>query len=96
MLARGILPIMLNRPVTAAPKLRMPLLLVVAAHDTIAPTSAVERVARRAGGRVEVKRFDCGHFDIYEGDIFEESVAAQVAFLGSVLAPPAAGGSMTS
>ncbi len=96
MLARGILPIMLNRPVTAAARLRMPLFLVVAAEDTIAPPSAVERVARRAGGRVEVARFDCGHFDIYEGEVFEQSVAAQVAFLGSVLAPGAAGGSMAS
>ena len=94
MLARGVLPILLNRPVTAASRLRMPLFLVVAAHDTIAPPSAVERVARRARGRVETLRLDVGHFDIYAGEPFAESVAAQVAFLGSVLAPSVAGGSM--
>ena len=85
MLARGILPIMVNRPVSAAPRLTQPLMLVVAAHDTIAPPSAVEKVARTAGARVETMRFDVGHFDIYVGEVFEKSVAAQVAFLGSIL-----------
>ena len=49
-------------------------MLVVAAHDTIAPPSAVETVARKAaaaGVRVEVERFDVGHFEIYEGEVFE-------------------------
>lgn len=85
MLARGILPILLNRPVSAAAKLSMPLMLVVAASDTIAPPSAVERVATKARGRVVVERFDVGHFDIYHGETFEVSAAAQVAFLESVL-----------
>lgn len=85
MLARGILPILINRPVASAAKLTMPLMLVVAASDTIAPPSAVERVAKKAQGRVEVERFDVGHFEIYRGEVFEKSVAAQVSFLESVL-----------
>lgn len=87
MLARGILPILLNRPVAVAAKLSMPLMLVVAASDTIAPPAAVERVAAKARGRVVVERFDVGHFDIYRGETFEVSAAAQVAFLESVLGP---------
>ena len=90
MLARGILPIMLNRPVASASKVAMPLMLVVATHDTIAPPSAVEAVARKAaaaGARVEVERYDVGHFAIYEGEPFERSVSAQVEFLESVLGP---------
>lgn len=79
--ARGILAIPFNRPVTAAPKLHCPLFLVVADADTIAPPSAVRRVARTAGGGVEVLELDCGHFDIYRGAEFEVSVAAQVEFL---------------
>ncbi|MGA8845893.1 MAG: alpha/beta hydrolase [Nocardioides sp.] len=86
MLARGILPILVNRPVASSSKLSMPLLLVVAAADTIAPPSAVERVATKTRGRVQVERFDVGHFDIYQGDTFERSVSAQVEFLDSVLA----------
>ncbi|MDO9456684.1 alpha/beta hydrolase [Nocardioides sp.] len=85
MVARGIIPILLNRPVASAARVTAPLMLVVATHDTIAPPSAVEAVARKAGGPVEVLRLDVGHFAIYEGEPFAESVAAQVAFLGSVL-----------
>ncbi len=87
MLARGIIPIMFNRPVTSASKLTMPLMLIMASSDTIAPPAAVEAVARKAGGRVETERFDVGHFEIYTGETFEKSVAAQVAFLGSVVDP---------
>ena len=90
MRAWGILPILLNRPVTSASRVTVPLMLVVAATDTIAPPSAVERVAARARGRVVVERFDVGHFEIYRGDVFERSVAAQVAFLDSVLSPATA------
>ncbi|MCM3515597.1 alpha/beta hydrolase [Nocardioides sp. P86] len=83
--ARAILPIATNRPVARARRLRMPLFLLVAADDTIAPPAAVERVAERARGRVVVERLDVGHFDIYLGEPFERSVAAQVEFLGSVV-----------
>ena len=81
MRARGILPIMVNRPVTSAKKLKMPVMLVVAAHDSIAPVQAVEKVAKQVRGRVQVERFDVGHFDIYTGDVFETSSQAQVEFI---------------
>lgn len=84
MLARGIFPILGNRPVASASKVTAPLMLVVAAHDTIAPPAAVERVADKARGRVEVERLDVGHFEIYAGEPFEKSVTAQLAFLESV------------
>lgn len=85
MQARGILLVSANRPVTRAGRLRMPLLLVIAERDTIAPVSAVERVARTARGPVTVVRQDVGHFDIYVGEPFETTVSAEVEFLGSVL-----------
>lgn len=84
MRARGILPIMVNRPVTSANKLKMPVLLIVAAQDSIAPVSAVEKVAQRTHGQVQVERFDVGHFDIYQGQPFEKSSNAQVEFLRSL------------
>lgn len=85
--ARGILAIPFNRPVTAAPRLRCPLLLVAAERDSIAPPSAVRRVAETAGGPVEVLALECGHFDIYVGEEFRVSVARQVDFLRRTLAP---------
>lgn len=84
MQARGILRILINRPVTVARKLQMPVFLVVAAKDTIAPVSAVEKVAQNVSGPVQVERFDVGHFDIYVGEVFEKSVAAQVEFLATL------------
>ncbi|MGH3458689.1 alpha/beta hydrolase, partial [Aeromicrobium sp.] len=84
MAARGILSIVLNRPVTSARQLRMPVLLVVASHDSIAPPAAVEKVAKRVRGRLRVERFDVGHFDLYLGDPFEESLTAQVEFVRSI------------
>ena len=85
MLARGILPILVNRPVASASKLRMPVMLVLAEQDTIAPPSAVRKVAERVRGPVTVEAMDVGHFEIYAGAPFEQSAAAQVSFLESVL-----------
>jgi uncharacterized protein len=81
MCARGIVRLALNRPVTLAGRLRVPILLVVAEQDNVAPVAAVYAVARRAGTLAEVESFDCGHFDIYVGEVFEKSVARQVEFL---------------
>ncbi|MEO8889380.1 MAG: alpha/beta hydrolase [Jatrophihabitantaceae bacterium] len=86
MCARGILKIALNRPVTFAAKLTCPILLVVAERDNIAPAASVHEVARRAGALAEVQSFECSHFDIYVGEVFEKSAAAQVDFLRRQLA----------
>jgi fermentation-respiration switch protein FrsA (DUF1100 family) len=85
MCARGALLIPLNRPVTAASKLRAPIFLVVAADDNIAPPSAVRAVAAKAGAGSEILELPSGHFDIYSGEMFERSAAAQVAFLQRTL-----------
>lgn len=82
--ARGILTIPLNRPVTAAPRVRCPMLLVVAAADSIAPPAAVRKVAATAGGPVETLELDCGHFDIYVGEAFATSLERQIGFLRSL------------
>ncbi|MBN9100140.1 MAG: alpha/beta fold hydrolase [Pseudonocardia sp.] len=85
MCARGAAIIPLNRPVTAAAKLRAPIFLVVATEDNICPPAAVRAVARKAGAGSEVLELESGHFDIYTGDLFERGSAAQVAFLERVL-----------
>jgi hypothetical protein len=87
MCARGLLRIPLNRPVTRARGVRCPTMLVIAEHDEIAPARSVREVARRVGTNAEVMSFECGHFDIYVGEVFTKSVAAQVTFLAGHLAP---------
>ncbi len=87
MCARGILRIALNRPVRYAAKVLCPVFVVVAEQDNIAPVKSVHEVIDLLGDRAESLSFDCGHFDIYVGEIFEKSVARQVGFLRRVLTP---------
>lgn len=87
MLARGIPGIVLNRPVRAAARLSCPALIVLAEQDNIAPVGAVRAVAAAAPDS-ELVELPCGHFDLYVGEIFERSVAAQVEFLLRRLAVP--------
>jgi pimeloyl-ACP methyl ester carboxylesterase len=84
MCARGILRIPLNRPVRLASRVQAPTMLVLATGDNVAPPDALRTVAERLRGRVEVLTLDVGHFDIYVGDPFGTSVAAQVEFLTSL------------
>lgn len=81
MCARGILRIGLNRPVTLAGKLTAPILVIIAEQDNVAPVSSVHAVVERAGRLAETESFQCGHFDLYVGEVFEKSVARQVDFL---------------
>lgn len=81
MCARGIARIAFNRPVLRAGDVQSPTLLVIAEYDEIAPSTAVHEVARRLGPLAEVVSYDCGHFAIYAGAEFEDSVSRQVAFL---------------
>ena len=90
MCARGIARIAFNRPVRRAADVRCPTLLVIAEYDEIAPSTAVHEVARRIGPLAEVVSYDCGHFAIYAGEEFEDSVTRQADFLQRVLAAPPA------
>lgn len=84
MLARGLLRVPRNRPVRHAARVTCPMLVIVAEQDNIAPVAAVHETARRAP-RAEVLSFPVGHFDIYVGEVFEQSSAEQVEFLRRVL-----------
>lgn len=81
MCARGILRIAANRPVRHAEAVTCPVLVVIAEQDNVAPVASVHEVVRILGSRAQTISFDCGHFDIYVGRIFELSVARQVEFL---------------
>jgi dipeptidyl aminopeptidase/acylaminoacyl peptidase len=48
--ARSLLALAAHRPVQKAAKIRCPILLVIAEHDTIAPTAPALRVAERGSG----------------------------------------------
>jgi pimeloyl-ACP methyl ester carboxylesterase len=83
--ARIGLAIPFYRPIHSAAKVRCPALIQVADRDTVTSVKAVDETAKRLGGRAELQHFDCGHFDIYLGEVFERAVQQQIAFVGRVL-----------
>ncbi len=84
--ARIALRVGMYRPGRAASRLACPGLWCVAEDDVITPASAAIAAAERAP-RGELKRYPGGHFDIYVGELFEQVVADQVAFLVRHLKP---------
>lgn len=72
------------RPFERAAEVRCPLLVCVAEHDTITlPEPALEGAERAPHG--ESITYDCGHFELYDGEYFERAVTDQVAFLQGTL-----------
>jgi dienelactone hydrolase len=87
--ARVGLRVGLYRPATKAASIRCPWLVVVADRDVVTPPKPAVAAAKRAP-QGELRHHDCGHFDIYVGEVFERNVAEQIAFLQRVLDPPVA------
>ena len=78
--ARLLLRFALYRPVHRAGAIRCPLLVCVCDRDGITPPGPTAAAAARAP-RGEAAHYDGRHFDIYVGELFEETVADQTAFL---------------
>ena len=68
------------RPVTQAAKVTCPALVLICETDTVAPASAAEKAAAMMA-KPTVKRYPIGHFDIYQGEARDISVADQLEFL---------------
>ncbi|MDT5301054.1 MAG: uncharacterized protein QOG79_4296, partial [Mycobacterium sp.] len=79
--ARSMLSFAWRRPVRHAAKIRCPILLIVAEHDTMAPVGPALRVADDAQ-RGELHRSRGGHYDVYQGGrSFDDVVAVELEFL---------------
>jgi len=75
-----MLTLPLFRPNLMAARLSCPVLFCIPEQDVVVPPAAIEDAARRAGEKAEVRRYPRGHFDIYVGEGFEDSVRDQTAF----------------
>ncbi|MCB1285165.1 MAG: alpha/beta hydrolase [Microthrixaceae bacterium] len=82
--ARIALKVTNYRPGRLARDTRCPLLMYVCMDDSVAPPGAAIKYAGQAP-LGEVYRFGGGHFDIYTGDAFVETITAQLEFLQRVL-----------
>ena len=85
--ARIALSIAFYRPVNDARRVRCPVLVQVCERDSVAPAAAAEQAIAGLGARAEVQRYPIGHFEPYFGEHFERSVADQLGFLRTHLAP---------
>lgn len=75
------------RPNRMTARLPCPALFCIATEDVVVPPSAMEDGAQRSGGKVEVRRYPVGHFDLYVPPAFDSVARDQAAFFVRVLAP---------
>ena len=83
--ARLFFSLPLYRPLRYAKAVRCPALIIACAEDSVASPQAATAAAARMGGPVRHFELPIGHFDIYLGEWFEASSAAQVAFFEEAL-----------
>jgi len=76
--------LMTFRPVSEAHKVNCPALILICEKDTVAPVAAAEKAAKKMK-QAEVRRYEMGHFDIYQGEDREKTITDQLAFLKKVL-----------
>jgi uncharacterized protein len=84
--ARIGLAVPLYRPVRWARQVRCPILVQAGEADALTPPGPARKAAR-AAPQGEYRGYPAGHFDFYFGEIFDEAVAEQVAFLRRHLLP---------
>jgi dienelactone hydrolase len=78
--ARAALDIMRYAPGRHTRRITCPVWAGICDTDSVAPASTAVRQLRRAP-HTTLQRYPTGHFDIYLGENFEQSVADQLAFL---------------
>jgi len=59
---------------------RTPVLVCVADGDRVTPPGPAVRMADRAP-RAELRRYPVGHFEIYQGETFQQVIKDQIKFL---------------
>lgn len=78
--ARILLTILGYRPIRAARRIQAPVLIIAAEQDSLIPFAATRKTAVRIA-HCQFEALPVGHFDLYEGPWFEQSIALQIAFL---------------
>ncbi len=94
--ARYCLTIGTYRPVSVADRVPCPTLLQVCLRDSLLPAASAFATATRMGDKAELRRYDCGHFDIYTGDHFERASSDQLDFFNRTLMGVSGGGTPSS
>ena len=77
--ARILVTVGMYRPVSVASEVDCPVFVVKAEEDLIVPPNTVEKYIDKL--EAEAIRLECGHFDPYLGETFEEVLEAEADFL---------------
>lgn len=77
--ARILVTVGMYRPVSVASEVDCPVFVVKAEEDLIVPPNTVEKYIDKL--EAEAIRLECGHFDPYLGETFEEVLEAESDFL---------------
>ncbi|MCB1309858.1 MAG: hypothetical protein KDK30_16825 [Leptospiraceae bacterium] len=73
-------------PLGGAEEMRTPVMIQVARYDRVAPIrQSLDNIRANFGGTVEIQTYPIGHFDIYSGEAFHNSVRDHLGFFSSHL-----------
>lgn len=73
-------------PLAGAEEMRTPVMIQVARYDRVAPiTQSLDNIRANLGGTVEIQTYPIGHFEIYSGEAFDNSVRDHLIFFGRYL-----------
>ena len=71
-------------PSASAKDVQCPVLFLVCEQDNLASPTSHVKAAEALGDKATVKTFPIGHFDIYEGDCFEQAMQEKLEFLSKI------------
>jgi pimeloyl-ACP methyl ester carboxylesterase len=81
--ARSLLTMGGYRPLRALHAVAIPMLVIGATRDTVAPFPA-SKVAAIANPRIQIEMIDANHFDPYFEPVFDRAIQSQLAFLRAI------------
>ncbi|MEW6526258.1 MAG: alpha/beta hydrolase [Spirochaetota bacterium] len=82
--ARVCLTLPMYRPIAVANRIQCQVCIIGAQLDSLIPIKAVEKTAKRIK-HVDFHTLPCGHFDPYDGEMFDKNIQIQKQFLQKVL-----------
>ncbi|HBF0689780.1 TPA: alpha/beta hydrolase [Clostridioides difficile] len=77
--ARTLLEFIKYSPSRYTKDITIPIYYAVCRKDTLAPSKATVKCAKLSK-KATIKEYDCGHFDIYLGNYFENAIADYIGF----------------
>ncbi|AVD55342.1 MULTISPECIES: alpha/beta hydrolase [Heyndrickxia] len=81
--ARTVLEFFKCSPSRYTKNIEIPIFYAVCRKDTLAPAWATIKCAKRSK-KATIKAYDCGHFNIYLGDYFENAIVDYIDFFDKI------------